>query len=49
MCRQHQLYGWMAVAFGVGILAGGAIESGFWVFVLGVCAIIGGLCRVVKK
>jgi membrane protein implicated in regulation of membrane protease activity len=49
MCRQQQLYGWMAVAFGVGILAGNAIDSGFWAFMVGVGAILVGLCRMVKK
>ena len=47
--RGQQLYGWMAVAFGVGLLAGGAIESGFWVFLLGVGAIFAGLWRLVRK
>jgi hypothetical protein len=49
MCRQYHLYGWMAVAFGAGILAGSAIDSGFWALVVGVGAIVAGLCRVVKK
>jgi hypothetical protein len=49
MCRQQQLYGWMAVAFGVGILAGNAIDSGFWAFMVGGGAIVVGLCRMVKK
>jgi membrane protein implicated in regulation of membrane protease activity len=49
MCRQQQLYGWMAVAFGVGILAGNVIYSGFWAFMVGVGAILVGLCSRVKK
>lgn len=49
MCRQYHLYGWMAVAFGAGVLAGSAIESGFWAFLVGFGAIVVGLCRVAKK
>jgi membrane protein implicated in regulation of membrane protease activity len=49
MCRQQQLYGWMAVAFGVGVLVGNAIDSGFWAFMVGVGAICVGLSRMVKK
>jgi hypothetical protein len=49
MCRQRQLYGWMAAAFGLGILVGGAIESGFWAFLAAVGAIGFGICRICNR
>lgn len=49
MCRQRQLHGWIAVAFGVGVLAGSAIESGFWAFFVAVGAICLGFCWLTKR
>ena len=40
MCRQHELWGWMLVAFGIGVLFGIFLESGF----LRCCVSIGCIC-----
>jgi hypothetical protein len=48
MCRQRQLHGWMAVAFGVGILTGSTIESGLWAFLAAVGAICLGVCWLTR-
>ena len=29
MCRRNQLFGWMLLAFGLGLLIGKCLESGF--------------------
>lgn len=43
MCRQNQLWGWILVAFGVGVLFGSWLESGFFVCCLGLGAIVLGI------
>ncbi len=32
MCRKNQLWGWMLTSFGLGVLVGSGIETGFWGF-----------------
>ena len=36
MCRRNQLCGCALIAFGVGVLIGSCLESGFFCFCLGV-------------
>ena len=47
MCRYSYLRGVGFMAFGIGLLIGRSMESGFWCCVLGLGAIIAGLvfCR----
>lgn len=49
MCRQNQLWGLAAIAFGLGILLGGQLESGFGASVLAFGAIIFGFSQLWKK
>ena len=49
MCRRNQLWGFCAIAFGLGLLIGCSMESGFWCCVLGVGAIICGFVMMGKK
>lgn len=39
MCRRNQLLGWVQLAFGLGLLVGKCLESGFFATVLGVVLI----------
>lgn len=49
MCRQHVLYGWILIAFGLGILVGMRLESGIFGNLLGIASILGGLSVMHKK
>ena len=49
MCRQNQLRGMLVLGFGLGLLAGCWVESGFWCCLLGVCGAMAGILCVLKK
>lgn len=49
MCRQNQMFGFGALAFGLGLLIGCCVESGFWCFVLGIGAILFGFVQFQRK
>jgi hypothetical protein len=49
MCRYSFLRGVGLMTFGVGLLIGCGMESGFWCCVLGVGAIISGIIFLQKK
>ena len=49
MCRQSQVLGFCLLAFGLGILIGACLESGFWCFTLGIGAIVFGFVHMQKK
>ena len=49
MCRQSQLRGLCFLSFGIGLLTGCWIESGFWCCVLGVGIVAFGLLQLQKK
>lgn len=49
MCRRNHLHGFCAAAFGLGLIVGSCIESGFWCFALGVGAILFGFAIAQKK
>lgn len=49
MCRQNQLFGWILIAFGIGLLIGVGLESGFWTCVLALASVILGFWVMKKK
>lgn len=49
MCRQNQLWGYMQLAFGVGVLVGLWMEGGFLAHCFGIGMIILGGCTLKKK
>lgn len=49
MCRKNQLLGFAAIAFGLGMLVGGHISSGFWCTCVGIVVIAVGLTFFQKK
>lgn len=49
MCRRNQLWGWILVAFGAGLLLGIWLESGFFVCCLGLGAVALGVLTISKK
>jgi len=49
MCRQNQLWGFMQLAFGVGVLVGLWIDGGFVSHCFGIGMIIFGFCFLRKK
>ena len=49
MCRYSYLRGMGLLAFGVGLLIGCSMDSGFWCCVLGLGAIISGIVFFQKK
>ena len=49
MCRRNQLWGFNFIAFGLGLLIGCSIESGFWCCILGIGLIISGFVACGKK
>ena len=49
MCRKNQLMGCNLIAFGLGMLVGFGLESGFWCWVLGVGLIAFGFAALQKK
>lgn len=48
MCRRNQLHGWILIAFGLGLLTGSCLESGFLVVFIGVGLAVGGF-RLLRK
>lgn len=48
MCRQNQLWGCSVIAFGIGILVGICLESGFLAGCLGIGVIFAGFCMMRK-
>lgn len=49
MCRQNQLRGCCSLAFGIGLMIGCFIETGFWCCILGLGAVTLGLLQLTKK
>jgi hypothetical protein len=49
MCRQHVLYGWILISFGLGIVVGMRLESDFLGNLLGIASILGGCSMMWKK
>lgn len=49
MCRQSQLRGAAIIAFGLGLLTGCCMESGFWCVTIGVGAVIFGFLQLCRK
>lgn len=49
MCRKNQLWGCCAITFGLGLLVGGYIASGFWCFCGGLLIIAVGFSLFQKK
>ena len=49
MCRKNHLQGCCLSAFGLGLLIGNCMESGFWCFWGGVGLILFGLCVLRKR
>ena len=49
MCRRNVLLGWIAAAFGLGLLCGLWIQEGFFVYCIGFALLIYGFCGVFKK
>ena len=49
MCRRNQMWGFSAIAFGLGLLTGCSMETGFWCCLLGIGAIIFGFVCFHKK
>lgn len=49
MCRNNQFWGGVLTAFGLGVLMGIWIESGFLAHCFGFALIIGGLCVCKKR
>jgi len=49
MCRQNQLWGYIQLAFGVGVLVGLWMEGGFLAHCFGIGMIILGGCTLKKK
>jgi hypothetical protein len=49
MCRRNVLLGWIAAAFGLGLLCGLWIEGGFFVHCIGFALLIYGFCGICKK
>ena len=49
MCRQNHVRGFCAITFGLGLLAGCWVASGFWCCVLAVGVIAWGVLQFQKK
>lgn len=49
MCRRSLLLGWIIAAFGLGLLFGLWIESGFLAHCIGFGLFLFGICGVCKK
>ena len=49
MCRQNQLWGFVLIAFGAGVLIGTWLEGGFLCHCFGFGPIVGGLGILRKK
>ncbi len=49
MCRRNHMWGFGAIGFGLGLLTGCSMESGFWCCILGIGAICLGFGCLQKK
>lgn len=49
MCRRNQLWGWMLIAFGLGVLICLCISSHFFKCCMGTAGIVGGFFMLRKK
>ncbi len=49
MCRKNQLLGWAFFSFGLGLLIGSGLESGFWCLCAGVGLMVFGFCVFKRK
>lgn len=49
MCRRNQLLGWILLAFGLGLLVGKCLESGFLSTVVGIGLIVIGFCVMRRR
>ncbi|MBQ9844076.1 MAG: hypothetical protein IJO31_07990 [Oscillospiraceae bacterium] len=49
MCRKNQMWGRCAIGFGLGLLTGCSMESGFWCCALGIGVIIAGFVCMQRK
>lgn len=49
MCRRNQALGCCALAFGIGLLLGHCLESGFFCLCLGVGLLVLGFCKIRQK
>ena len=49
MCRKNQVWGRCAVSFGIGLLTGCSMESGFWCCALGIGVIVAGFIWMQRK
>lgn len=49
MCRRNQIPGFCLASFGLGVLIGSYIETGFFTLLLGTALIAGGLWVLLKK
>ena len=49
MCRQNQLFGCAMIAFGLGVLIGTWLESGFLCHCMGLATLVFGVCVLRKK
>ena len=49
MCRQHVLFGWILIGFGLGVLVGMRLESVFFGNLLGIASILVGFSVMSKK
>ena len=49
MCHRNMVWGLALVAFGLGMLIGCSIESGFWCCVLGIGVILSGFVFCNRK
>ena len=49
MCRKNQLHGWVLLSFGLGLLIGNGLESGFLWLCIGIGLMVFGFCVCRKK
>lgn len=49
MCRWNQLWGYLLMAFGMGVLVGTWLENGLFCHLFGLLAIFGGIGICTKK
>lgn len=49
MCRRNELWGWVLFSFGLGLMVGQSLESGFFTFIFMVGLMIGGLGMCKRK
>ena len=49
MCRRNQLYGWILLSFGLGLLLGKCLEGGIIATFIGVAIVFAGLWVMRQK